>query len=119
VKAFDLSKYQRVIGSEGRVSGSWKVLGGVGHDPERLYITPIDVTLFDETKSWGRVFYSGDFTLTVEGGVVALSGPRDESKMYDIRDAQAEFDATVLLVAEAFRKSVDWADTPAQQAPHD
>jgi len=106
MKAFDLSKYQRVIGSDGRVSGSWKVLGGVGRDPEHLYITPIDVTVYDETRSWGRVFYSGDFTLTVQDGVVELSGPRDESKMHDIRDAQTEFDATVLMVADVFMDTV-------------
>ena len=36
MKAFDLSKYQRVIGSEGRVSGAWWVLGGVGRNPDHL-----------------------------------------------------------------------------------
>ena len=107
MKAFDMSKYQRVIGSEGRVSGKWCVSGGVGRNPDHLYVTPIDVTVFDETKSWGRVFYGGDFTLTVEDGVVEFSGPRNVSKMADIEECRAEFDVTVLLVARAYFLGID------------
>ena len=86
MRAFDMSKYQRVIATEGRVRGDFKVLGGVGRNPDHLIITPIDAVVYDPELNFGRCFYSNDFTVTLEDGVVKLSGPRNADKMADIED---------------------------------
>lgn len=104
MRAFDMSKYQRIIASEGRVRGDWKVFGGVGRNPEHLIVTPIDVVIYDQERRSGRCFYSNDFTATVEDGTVEVRGDGDKSKMAEIDEVREEFDATLLLVAEAYRQ---------------
>lgn len=104
MRAFDMSKYQRIIATEGRVRGDWKVLGGVGRNPEHLIVVPIDVVIYDHDRRSGRCFYSNDFTATVEGGTVKVRGNGDRSKMAEIDEVREEFDATLLLVAEAYRQ---------------
>lgn len=105
MKAYDMSRFQRVIGTDGRISGKWCVLGGVGRDPDRLIVQPIEVAVYDEARSGGRVYYSGDFTVVVAGAMVAFSGPRNESKMFDIDDASHEFEIALRAVAGAYRNS--------------
>lgn len=116
MKAYDMSRYQRVIASEGRITGKWCVLGGVGRDPDRLIITPIEVTVYDEARSGGRCYYSGDFTVVVAGAMVAFSGHRNESKMFDIDAAFSEFEMTLRLVAGAYRNSASASPDSGREA---
>lgn len=105
MRAFDMSKYQRIIATEGRVRGDWKVLGGVGRNPDNLIVTPIDVVIYDHERRFGRCFYSDDFHCTIEDGTVKLrAGLGDKSKLAEIEEVREEFDATLLLVAEAYRQ---------------
>ncbi len=71
MKAFDLSRFQRIIAVEGRIHGKFAVLGGtrVG----AVWITPIDVTIEDESRTSGLVFYSDDFSASVRDGVAEVS----------------------------------------------
>ncbi len=106
MRAFDMSRFHRVIATDGRVSGSWKVAGGAGRNPEQLTVTPIAVDVMDEALHSGRVFYSNDFTILVDGEQVELTGPRNESKIADLEDAWDAVCEAMLLVAEVWRQVV-------------
>ena len=105
MRAFDMSKYQRIIATEGRIRGDWKVLGGVGRNPENLIVVPIDVVIYDHDRRSGRCFYSNDFHVTIEDGKVNLRvDGADKFKMLEIEDVRADFDATMMLVAQAYKE---------------
>jgi hypothetical protein len=107
MRAFDMSKYQRIIATEGRIRGDWKVLGGVGRNPENLIVVPIDVVIYDHDRRSGRCFYSNDFHVTIEDGKVNLRvDGADKFKMLEIEDVRADFDATMMLVAQAYKEGV-------------
>ncbi len=77
MKAYDMSRYKRVIGTDGRISGSWVVLQGRqprDGEQQEYIVSPIDVTIYDESRSFGRVLYPSDLTAWVcEDGSVSLA----------------------------------------------
>lgn len=68
-KAYDMSRYQRVIGTDGRISGKWIVFEGrkprEGEIQEYI-VKPIDVTIYDDTRLFGRTLNPGDLTAWVD-----------------------------------------------------
>lgn len=98
-KAFDMSKYQRIVGvSDGRISGKFAVLLPVG-EGKGAWVTPIDVTIYDTDRRFGIVFYSDDFTANV-GEFVSI-GRVTASKRHDLDEVREELEATLLAVVEA------------------
>lgn len=72
--AYDMSEHQRVIATDGRISGTWVVLKAsskAGREREFI-VKPNDVTIYDETRTYGRVMYTPDLTAWVRDGVVEI-----------------------------------------------
>ena len=104
MKAYDMSRHQRVIGTDGRISGTWIALQASSRAEAReVLIKANDVTIYDEAHRSGRCMYSADFTAWVRDGVVDLPMHmvREEIRA-DVEDARAEIDETLKLIAEVF-----------------
>lgn len=99
---FVLKDRYRIIGTDGRISGNWHVLLDSRRDS--AWVTPHDVTIYDEARRSGVVLYSEAFHAHVQGSTVSLSvrGHRFES---DIEEVRAELDALLVRIAGAA-----WAD---------
>lgn len=112
--AFDLSRYQRLIGVDaGRIQGEFYVLGGV--TSEKVWIRPINLTIWNEHRTAGRVFYSNDFSASVEGDKVNLPKRMiTPSLLADVEDVWDELMVVLVKVAEAFEEGVEskveWED---------
>ena len=116
IKAYDLSKYQRIIGNDGsRIQGNWHTL--INKRGEVL-ITPIEVTFWDEGRYSGRIFYPRDLTawIRADDTVDIPKHMVTESKWAEVEDAWDELVAVIRAVAEEARRV-----TPAaqEQEPHD
>lgn len=107
MKAFDLSKYQRLIGVESdRIRGNFYALAT--KPGERIWIHPTDITIWDEHHLSGRTLYSGDLSGSVEDGVATISKHMvNSSKLADVEDAWDEMLAVLVLVAETFEAGAE------------
>ena len=101
---FLLNEHYRIVGTDGRISGSWHVLLDEREQrPRQAWVTPQDVTIYDEPRRSGVVLYSNVFTARVREGVADIGRPvRWEA---DIAEVRTELDALLVRVAEAA-----WAD---------
>lgn len=97
--AFDMSNYTRVIATDGRISGSFVVQGS---SKGIFAIDPLDVTIYDETRSWGRVFRHGDFDVQITDGVPSVGKDVNPDKAADLDAARELMDATLAVVAQAY-----------------
>lgn len=105
--AYDLSRYQRLIGVEdGRVTGKFLVLGGLRRNAS--YVTTVEVTAwYDDEHRNGMVFYSDDFTVKAEKGEVGFPRVPSDNHRALVEELADEFKAAVLAVAREFERG--WA----------
>lgn len=102
MKAFDLSRYQRLIGVESeRIRGNFYALSTeVGG---RIWIYPTNVTIWDERRLTGRTLFSGDFAASVRSGLPRISKHMiNPSLLAAVEDVWDEMLAVLVLVTETF-----------------
>jgi len=104
-RAFDMSRYQRVIAtSDTRIRGSFVV-----HGAEKggvFAVDPLDVTLYSEDGSWGRVVKYGYFEVDLDdNGVPTLGRIFNEATRADIEDVRDLINETLALVVAAFESA--------------
>lgn len=101
-RAFDLGRFQRIVGVEGpRVRGNFTALA-VQPDAT-VHVSPLDVTIYDEHRSGGISLHHGDLSATVrpDGEVEIPDHMIRERVRYDVADVRAEMESAIRLVAEA------------------
>lgn len=116
MRAFDMSRYERVIATEGDVRGSFVVHGVLKDGELRIFrVEILDVTLWDDDRGWGRIINPGEFDVDITDGVLTVGKRRAESKKHDIDEFEDRINATLALVAAAFHGGpgsvVEAADT--------
>lgn len=94
---YALSKGFKVIGTDGRISGTWVALLPSRPDGT-TWIKPHEVTFYDEGRRSGIVFYSSDLSCSVRGGVAEISRIA-ERKQYDVEDVENELRALLVEIA--------------------
>jgi hypothetical protein len=102
MRAFDMSRFERVIAVESeRISGSFVVLGG-----DRLketWVTAHDVVIWDEGHNSGRVFHSDDLKGSVRDGKANLSRRMVASdRLADVEEVWDEMLAILVAVVDEF-----------------
>jgi len=107
MKAFSLAKYHHVVGTDGRISGNWLVLLPTG-DRTDSWVTPIDVTIYDEAHYSGRVIHSDTFTAHVTPDEVSIGRIRPEVRadVAEVRDLLIELLPRVVRAAQEGEGSV-------------
>lgn len=98
MRAHDYSAHKRIVIVEGeRVRGELVVLLG-----KRAWVTPLDVTIWDEGRISGRVIYSDTFSASVEHGVCDLPEHmiRSDSRD-DVLEVLDEMKAACIAAVEA------------------
>lgn len=93
---FALNRHHKVIGTDGRISGQWVVLLGDGG--RTTWITPHEVTLYDEDLRSGIVLHSDDLTAGVEDGVARIgwiTGRRQD----DVKAVRGELEPLLVEIA--------------------
>jgi hypothetical protein len=99
VKAFDMSRHQRVIATEGRVSGSFVVWGasrGV------FKVTVLDVVLWSEDRNWGLGIYDRDLDIEIDEGVATVGRVLNASKAAEIEEFTPLINEILVLVLRAY-----------------
>ena len=118
MKAYEMSRYQKVIGTDGRISGTWVAIGGL-RDRDELIVKPHNVVIYDETRTFGSVLTEPDLTAWVRESVVDI--PKHmiaERVRYDVEEVWDEMLALMTLIEEAYRRgptSPRCPHTPATQ----
>ena len=100
VLAFDMSRFQRVIATQGRIKGSFVVQGSEHHGV--FAVEPMEVILYDEDRSWGQILRPGDFEVTVKDGVPSLGKCHNSNKVAVLDEYREMFNALLPLVVEAY-----------------
>lgn len=108
LKAYDMSRFQRIIGNDGdRVQGTWQALHTGSHGTEVL-VWPVDVRVYaDAEHSWAQGISRGDFSARITDGVVDLR-PSDvqESKRAICQDSWDELVAVLQTVAATMLEAI-------------
>lgn len=109
VKGCDMSHHWRLVYVEGGpVTGTFWV-----QRPQltaATWVIAVDVTVWDEDRTWGPVLIPGDLSAVVEGGTVDLAVLRPRSNEEFVREREDDIKAAVLAAANA----VEWpADAEA------
>lgn len=106
---FLLKEHYRIVGTDGRISGNWHVL----LDDRRgtAWITPHDVTIYDEARRSGVILRGDAFTAGVTDAGVSLRA-RGHRFEHDIEEVRPEMEALLARIAV-----VAWADQRATQEP--
>lgn len=110
MRAFDMSRYQRVIAvDEGRIRGTFHVSGS--DQAKTTWVKAHDVVIWDEGHRAGRVFYSNDLAGSVTGGNAELSKHMVNPRLLpDVEDVWEEMLAVLAAVVEEF-----WAKAPTDE----
>jgi len=104
-KAFDMSRFQRIIATdETRIRGSFVVHSSDSHGI--FSVDPLDVTIYSEEGSWGRVVKYGYFEVDLTDGVPTLGRILNEATRADIEEAREPINEALAVVVAAFN-SVD------------
>lgn len=100
MKAYDMSRHQRVFGTDGRISGTWVALSAKSGE---VLIKPHEVTIYDETRTYGRVLSRDSLTAWVRNGVVDVPKHmiREETRA-EIEEAWNELIELLGLIAQSF-----------------
>ena len=112
VKGHDMSHHWRLVSVDGGpVSGTFWV------QRPRLtaatWVIAVDVTVWDEDRTWGLVLIPGDLSAMVKDGVVDLAVLRPRGNEEFVREREADIKAAVLAAANA----VEWpADAEAGES---
>lgn len=96
-----MHKYQRVVATEGRISGSWHVNLGTRDDSD-VWIKAQDVTIYDEERRSGRVFFGDDLTARIRNGEPEISYV-NSNKRYEVDEVRADLLVLLPAIAEAAR----------------
>lgn len=110
-RAYDMGRFQRIVGVEGpRVRGSFRATSTKKGD--KVHVSPIDVTIYDEGHNSGRIIRDDDLIAFVkpDGEVDIPKHMLRENTRYDIEDVWDEMASAVRLVAEAAQ--FEWRTTP-------
>lgn len=114
MKAYDMSRFQRVIGTDGRISGTWVALSArEGRD--ELIVKPHNVVIYDDNRTFGMVLGESDLTAFIRNGNVDI--PKHmigERVLHDVEDVWDDMLALMGLVSEAFKS----ATASAQSEEH-
>jgi len=104
MRAFDLGKYQRLVGFDGgRITGNFAVL--LSPKGKESWVRAHDVVIWDEGHHSGRVLYSNDLTGSVKDGVADLSKHMiSESKLADVEDVWEQMMEVMVACVEAARR---------------
>lgn len=107
-RAYDMGKHQRVIGVESDlISGRVIALGRI-RSRDDVLVTAIDLTIWDELRTGGRVFGPNDLSGFVQtDGAVNLRLPHDPHRRSEVEDARAEVDHAFKLAAEEFMRATE------------
>lgn len=100
IRAFDMSEYQRVIATEGRVRGTFVVHSSDNHGIFK--IDPLEVILYSEEGNWGRVCYYRDFNVKIKDGVARVGNDLNSKKEADVEEFRDLIDATLAYVVQAY-----------------
>lgn len=98
IKATDYSKYKRVVIIEGnRVRGELAVLRA----KDLCLVTPLDLVVWNETRTWGSTLYSKAFTALVKDGSVDLGRLWvEENLRYEVEEVLDELKECILAAVE-------------------
>ena len=102
---YGLSKTFKVVGTDGRISGTWVVLLSSRPDGQ-TWIKPHEVTFYDEDRRSGIVFYSADLSCSVREGVAAI-GRIAERKQHEVEDVETELRALLVEIARVANLDAD------------
>jgi len=107
-KAYSLNRFYRVVGTDGRISGTWVVMLPARADRDYL-IKPQYVTFYDESHHSGRIAGPNDLTVWVrqDGSVDIPEHMIRESIRYDVLDVIDELRELVPSMIEAAQESGD------------
>ena len=99
-KAYDMSEFWRIISNDGdRIRGDWKVARPKSGN---AWINAIDVVIWNEGHSSGRILHFGDLTAEYRDGEVSLAKHMIAiNKLADVEDVWDEMLETIKAVAEA------------------
>lgn len=104
-KAFALSESFKVIGTEGRISGQWVALIAADSD-RRTWISPHDVTIFDEQRRSGILIFASDMAASVLNGNAEITRT-SERRGPDIEEVADEMRALLVEIERAARADVE------------
>lgn len=102
---YALSKGFKVIGTDGRISGTWVVTLPSRPDGT-TWIKPHEVTFYDDGRRSGIVFYGSDLSCSVRGGVAEI-GRVLERKRFDVEDVETELRALLVEIARVAHLEAD------------
>lgn len=104
-RAYDMSKYQRLVGVDGRlISGTFAVSMPLGED-RAAWVKTHDVVIWDEGHHSGRCLYSNDLTGSVKDGVASLSKHMVAERIRpDVEDVWDDMLAVLVAVVEAAQR---------------
>lgn len=101
MKAYDMSRFQRVIGTDGRISGTWIALQS--RSERDIHIKPSDVTIYDETHSYGRVLGRDDLLAFVRDGEIDVPKHMISERIRpEVEEVWEELIELLALIAQAF-----------------
>lgn len=105
MNAYSMSQFQRVVGTDGRFSGTWVVL--LASEKHRASVRPHDVTVYDEGHHSGRILGPDSLLAWVaDDGTVDLPEHMiRESIRDDVLDAKDELLALLPLIVAAAQQS--------------
>lgn len=115
-KAYDLGRFQRLVGVDGkRVSGTFMVLSA--KNSRQMWVTTVDVVVWDEGHNSGRVLHSQDLTASVQDGEADLHERSIASnKVDDVLDVWDEMKAALVAAAEAAKFDASGSEIPNSSA---
>ncbi|MCZ4069243.1 hypothetical protein O1W71_16355 [Microbacterium sp. H37-C3] len=101
VSAYSMSRFQRVVGTDGRLSGTWVVM--LASDRHRASVRPHDVTVYDEGRHSGRILGPDSLLAWVakDGTVDLPEHMIRESIRDDVLDAKEELLELLPRIVEA------------------
>ena len=101
MKAYNMGRFQRVVGTDGRFSGTWVVL--IARGRYRAFVKPHDVVVYDETRHSGRILGPDSLIAWVDSdGTVDLPEHMiRESIRYDVLDAMDDLLTLLPLIVAA------------------
>lgn len=95
-----MSRYKRVIATEGRVRGDF-VVHGSSRGPFSVGV--LEVVLYDEDRNWGQIIRDGDIEIRVDAeGVATVFRALNPDKAAVIEDYTALINETLTLVLRAY-----------------
>ena len=100
MKAYSMGRFQRVVGTDGRFSGTWVVLLASGK--HRASVRPHDVTVYDEARHSGRILGPDSLLAWVDadGAVDLPEHMIREAIRDDVLDAKDDLLALLPLIVE-------------------